>query len=142
MVTLNKVMETAFLIQLLNEGNMDLKVDRDTGDLVFTNGQCPITEDFADSTAQRVYIMLRTFQTEWYLNTDVGVPYLQRILGKKIEKRIVDNILQQKILAENGVVSIYDFESSISDMRVYEVSMRIKVSTGEVITETFSLELQ
>ena len=81
---------------------MDLLVNRqrDTegyGDMVFVNGSTPITEEFVDAVAQRVFIMLRTFESEWYLNDSTGVPYLTRILGYKIEKSTVNRILQQKI---------------------------------------------
>lgn len=124
---------------------MDLLVnrERDTdgyGDMVFVNGSTPITEEFVDAVAQRVFIMLRTFESEWYLNDVTGVPYLTRILGFKVEKSTVDRILQQKILQEPGVADILEFTSSLSGSRVYEASMRIRTTGGNTFTETLALE--
>ena len=124
---------------------MDLLVNRvrDTdgyGDMLFVNGTTPITDEFVDAVAQRVFIMLRTFESEWYLNDVTGVPYLTRILGFKVEKSTVDRILQQKILQEPGVADILEFTSSLSGNRVYEASMKIRTTGGDTFTETLALE--
>lgn len=124
---------------------MDLLVNRvrDTdgyGDMLFVNGTTPITNEFVDAVAQRVFIMLRTFESEWYLNDVTGVPYLTRILGFKVEKSTVDRILQQKILQEPGVADILEFTSSLNGSRVYEASMRIRTTGGDTFTETLALE--
>lgn len=124
---------------------MDLLVNRqrDTdgyGDMVFVNGSTPVTEEFVDAVAQRVFIMLRTFESEWYLNDSTGVPYLTRILGYKIEKSTVDRILQQKILEQSGVADILEFNSALSGKRVYEASMRIRTTGGDTFRETLVLE--
>lgn len=124
---------------------MDLLVNRqrDTegyGDMVFVNGSTPITEEFVDAVAQRVFIMLRTFESEWYLNDSTGVPYLTRILGYKIEKSTVDRILQQKILEQSGVADILEFNSTLNGRRVYEASMRIRTTGGDTFRETLVLE--
>lgn len=124
---------------------MDLLVNRirDTdgyGDMLFVNGTTPITDEFVDAVAQRVFIMLRTFESEWYLNDVTGVPYLTRILGFKVEKSTVDRILQQKILQEPGVADILEFTSSLSGNRVYEASMKIRTTGGDTFIETLALE--
>ena len=124
---------------------MDLLVnrERDTdgyGDMVFINGSTPITEEVVDAVAQRVFIMLRTFESEWYLNDSTGVPYLTRILGYKVEKSTVDRILQQKILEQSGVADILEFNSTLSGKRVYEASMRIRTTGGDTFRETLVLE--
>ena len=124
---------------------MDLLVNRvrDTdgyGDMLFVNGTTPITNKFVDAVAQRVFIMLRTFESEWYLNDVTGVPYLTRILGFKVEKSTVDRILQQKILQEPGVADILEFTSSLDGNRVYEASMKIRTTGGDTFTETLALE--
>ena len=116
---------------------MDLLLDSNPvspsyGDLTFKNG--PLTPDFTtqsrtDVVAQRLWIRLRTFRTEWFLDEGYGVPYWN-ILGKKISKAQVDLIFQREILAEAGVVEITAFESSIKN-RQYSMSFRVRVSTGD-----------
>lgn len=124
---------------------MDLLVNREIGtdgygDLIFVNGTTPVTEEFVDAVAQRVFVMLRTFETEWYLNETTGVPYLTRILGQRVEKSTVDRIIQEKILAQSGVADILEFDSTLSGSRVYEARMRIRTTGGDSFTEVLVLE--
>lgn len=117
---------------------MDLLIQNDPtspsyGDLTFKNG--PLTPDFTtqertEVVAQRLWIRLRTFRQEWFLDEGYGVPYFQSILGKKVSKAQVDLIFQREILAEAGVVEITAFESSIKN-RQYSMSFRVRVSTGD-----------
>lgn len=118
---------------------MDLLLNRKTGDLVFVNGATPTTEDYADVVAQRLYILLRTFQGEWYLNTEYGIPYIQSILGQKVNKNTVDRILQEKILAEVGVAEITMFTSQLSASRQYSCSFRVRSKTGEIISDSIEM---
>lgn len=74
--------------------------------------------------------MLRTFQGEYFLNTQHGIPYWDSILGKKTSKSSVDLIFQQKILAERGVKEITYFKSTLEN-RKYYLSVKVKVSTGD-----------
>jgi hypothetical protein len=123
---------------------MDLLLDNDPtspsyGDLTFKNGS--LTPDFTTQSrtevvAQRLWIRLRTFRTEWFLDEGYGVPYWN-ILGKKISKAQVDLIFQREILAEAGVTEITAFESSIKN-RQYSMSFRVRVSTGDE-TDTITI---
>ena len=115
---------------------MDLLLDLTTGDAVFvngaasgiTNGTTPVVSEAGANVAQRLYIMLRTFMGEWYLNTEHGVPYFQSILGKKNTKQAIDLIFQQKILAEEGVQEILEFSSTLNVDRVYSMSFKVKAN--------------
>ena len=119
---------------------MDLKLElgdrAGRGDMLFENGGCPITRDFTDSVAQRVFMMLRTFLGEWYLNVETGVPYTQRILGHRIDKSTVDRILQERILAEPGVGGILEFRSTLNNKREYDVVLKIRDTSGGTLTVT------
>ena len=123
---------------------MDLLVERDNqqpnfGDMLFVNGVAPVTENFTESVAQRVFITLRTFEGEWYLNTTVGVPYLERILGQKVEKSVVDRILQEKILGVDGVADIVSFTSQFLPKRGYECKFTLRTTEGGTFADTFSV---
>jgi len=103
---------------------MDVKLG-DDGDVLFINGECPVTTTDFDVVAQRLQIRLKTFQGEYDFNTSYGVPYFQRILGKKIRKQEIDNIFQQIIYLEDGVTEILDFNSTFSK-NTYELRFRAK----------------
>lgn len=124
---------------------MDLLLDIEPinpgfGDIVWNNG--PLTKEFTTQpftqvVGQRLFILLRTFQNEWFLSESYGIPYWQEILGFKNRKSRVDLIFQQKILAENGVAEIVAFSSTLKN-REYSASFSVRVSTGEV-TDTITI---
>lgn len=119
---------------------MDLKLDYSTGDVVFVNR--PLTKDgvthsLVEVVQQRLFIRLRTFYSEWFLNTDYGIVYFQRIIGFKNTKSSVDLIFQQNILAETGVKEIVSFNSTLIN-RQYSLNFRVKVVDGST-TDTISI---
>lgn len=111
---------------------MDIKLG-ESHDVLWFNG--PLTKEyttqpFIETVRQRLLIRLKTFLGEWAFNTVYGVPWWQEILGKKVSKSRVDLILQQQILSETGVKEITYFSSSFVN-RVYSMTFRVRVSTGE-----------
>lgn len=107
---------------------MDLLLDGTTGDLVFTNGSCPVTQLQADVVAQRLRITLYTFYGEWFLNETIGVPYIQQIFAKVKRKSTVDLIFQGIISADPGVIEILSFTSEISAQRGYTMTFQVRVA--------------
>lgn len=119
---------------------MDLKIDYSTGDVIFVNGpltKSDVTQPLVETVQQRLFIRLRTFLGEWFLNTAYGVPYFQDVLGKKTTKSAVDLIMQQQILAEVGVKEITYFNSTLIN-RQYSLNFRVKVVDGST-TDTISI---
>ena len=116
---------------------MDLLRDPISGDMVFINGQTPVTRSDFDVVAQRLKIRLLTFQGEYNFNTSYGVPYFQRILGKRIRKQEIDNIFQQQILLEEGIVEITSFQSTLTN-GIYELKFTAK-NNKNLITPTIQI---
>jgi len=108
---------------------MDLLLNPNTGDLVFTNGGSPVTQRTATVVAQRLRITLYTFLGEWFLNTTVGVPYYQQIFGKIRTQSAVDLIFQQIITDDPDVIEILTFSSTLdSANRGYSMTFQVRVS--------------
>jgi hypothetical protein len=90
--------------------------------------------------AQRLKITLQTFLGEWFLNTTVGVPYFEAIFGKVKSKSSIDLLLQEKILADPGVIEMVSFESELDNSkRVYSMDFRVRTSEG--VTDDISITL-
>lgn len=113
---------------------MDLKLDGDSHDLLFVNGECPVTTESREVVAQRLTIRLNSFFGEWFLNTKYGVPWFERILGRKTSKAGVDRILQEQILQERGVLEITSFTSTFKN-REYSMSFRVRTNGNQVTEE-------
>lgn len=108
---------------------MDLLLNPNTGDLVFTNGGSPVTQRTATVVAQRLRITLYTFLGEWFLDRTVGVPYYQQIFGKIRTQSAVDLIFQQIITDDPDVIEILTFSSTLdSANRGYSMTFQVRVS--------------
>lgn len=117
---------------------MDILLN-DVGDVAFDNGAAPlVTSEQRQDVAQRLQIKLRTFLGEWFLNTEIGVPYLQQIFGKGRQRSAIDVIFQTQILEEPDVLEIVEFNSTLdAAQRDYSLSFRVRVASG--ITDTITI---
>ena len=115
---------------------MDLKLDA-SGDLDFEDGDLVLV-DGTDAIAQDCRVRLRFFLGEWFLDTRLGVPWFQKILGQKPRLNAVRDILQRAALTTPGLLSLSDFSLD------YEgATRRLSVSfTGHADSGSFEFETE
>ena len=110
---------------------MDLKLDQGSHDLIFVNGECPVTTGLINSVTQRLIIRLRTFLGEWFIDTSYGVPWLERVLGQKLNRNSIDIVIQENILKDEGVSQVVEFSSRFDESsRVYSCRFKVRVVDG------------
>lgn len=109
---------------------MDLLLDETTNDLVFINGECPVTESITQTLAQLLKVKLLTFMGEWFLDTTYGIPYFQSIFGKNRSPSQINSIIQQKILEEPLVKQITEYTSEQTSDRHYNIIFKVKDISG------------
>ena len=120
---------------------MDLLLDPITHDLVFVNGESPVTQTQAEIVAQRLKITLYTFLGEWFLDRTIGVPYFQQIFGKGRTNSAVDVIFQRFISNDPGVIEIREFQSTLEPQgRGYVMTFSVRVANN-VITEPITISV-
>lgn len=118
----------------------DLFLNPTTGDLDLTTGQAQIVSDAAE-VAQRIRIRLRTFLGDWFLDEDLGIPYLQEIIGQKRRFAVerASALLRAEILDTPGVLEIVlftlDFDAAT---RTLTVTFQATTIFG-TIGDTFSI---
>lgn len=110
---------------------MDIKLNSDH-DILIENDALVLV-DGLDAIAQDLDICLQTFQGEWFLDTRIGLPWFQKILGQKPRLNAIKSIFRDAILRVNGVSSILDliidFENTT---RKLSVSFRAGTVEGEL----------
>jgi len=84
--------------------NTDLLVDYSIGE----DGRLVLTVD-ADTIVDRLRVRLKTWLGDWYLDTERGIGYKNRILGKSIGGSEISAIIRREILLESGVQRINSF---------------------------------
>ena len=119
---------------------MDLLVNEDTNDMVFINGACPTTTDKRSVVSQRLKISLQTFSGEWFMDTDVGIPYFQRVFGKHRSSADVDRIFQEAILLDPDVLELLTFYSEFDGARRgYALTFKVRTVDGSTARISISV---
>lgn len=120
-------------------GPRDLLLDEDN-DIV-------VTTDLALSTgltgvAQACRVAVQMFQEEWFLDLDVGIPYLQRILGRRASVAVVAarSAYQRELASISGVLSIPVLDVSF-DGTSRTISATFQVNTAAGVTPPDSIAL-
>lgn len=109
---------------------MDILLDEETGDVVFINGVTTVTNGLKESLRQGLTIALKTFRGEWFLDTDIGVPYFTNVFKKVADKSVLDIIFQEEILKDPRVSQITYFQSTLTSDRVYSFTFRVQDTSG------------
>ena len=89
-------------LSLKREGSApaDLHLDA-TGNLVFVYD--------AEAVGQHVEQRLMAHEGEWFLDNQVGVPWVRDILGGPYDPVLAESVLKAEILDTDGVVEITSF---------------------------------
>jgi len=117
---------------------MDLKLEDSGasiyyGDLAIDEGDLVSVTDM-EATRQRLWITLRTFLGEWYLDITEGVPYYENVLVKNPNPADLDAVFKDAILSDPKVESLESFTLTIdSQNRQLTLSFRALCEDGEVI---------
>ncbi len=69
-----------------------------------------------DRVAQQIKIRLMFFLGEWFLNTQLGVPYYRDILVKNPDRAIVEGLLRDQIITTPNVQSCEAFNLSYDSL--------------------------
>lgn len=102
-----------------------------------TNKHWTLLSTYQELVRQRLEITFRTFQTEWFLDTSFGMPYLASfdgtatILGKGLSKDDIDALFVSKIRKDPDVLKLEAFSSTYNQYtRNYDVRMEVKTIDG------------
>lgn len=76
-------------------------IEISNGDIVLVSGVAAIAQDCD--------VRLKTFLGEWFLDTRIGVPYFEKILGAKPRLVALKGIFRDAIMSTPGIESITDF---------------------------------
>ena len=88
---------------LLATDPVDLLLNPATGDLWLDASGSPQFSRGLTAVAQGIWIALRMFRGEWFLNLDAGFPWYQDILGHRYNQAQMLDDFRTAILAVPGV---------------------------------------
>ena len=102
------------------------------GDLDISKGRLQIVSDGLE-IAQKVGIRLQFFRGEWSLDTSVGIPYFQSLLGPKNPSlSTVRTLLLEAVTSCPGVASVANFTLALdTPTRTLSVSFQATTDTSK-----------
>lgn len=86
----------------------DLKLEQE-GDLMISEFDLKLTTN-SEIVEQRIRQALLTFRGEWFLNTELGLPYYENILAEKNSLQAIKAIFVDAIGKVEGVKELTKFE--------------------------------
>lgn len=102
-----------------------------SGDFVFGQSLQNFYINVPAAPAQAAQTRLQLWQGEWFLDSDVGTPYPEGVLGKHSQAE-ADLVVQDQVLNTEGVTDIATFSSQLDPVtRLYSVTMTIDTVYGE-----------
>ena len=84
----------------------------------------------AEAVGQHASQRLQAFEGEWFLDTTAGVPWLERILGRKVDLPLAESVMKAEIMDTDGVTGIEAF-----DLRFDHKPRRLNLVRATVATE-------
>lgn len=106
----------------------DLAIDPLTGDLATGGGDLHHVDGLA-AIRQRVWIRLRLFLGEWFLNNQIGADYYGHVLVKNPDLTAVEALLKETILGTEGVTRITRY-GQVWDEAVRRLSVNFTAETA------------
>ena len=84
------------------------------------------------ATMQDLFIRLRTFYGEWFLDPSVGLPYFRYVLVANPDIRLIESIFRRVILGTPGIASLASFSMTFDRTKriIYPVFAG-KLTTGK-----------
>lgn len=108
-----------------------------TEDINITDNKIVVMKEILPSLRQRLTIRLKTFNDEWVLNKNAGLPYFQQIYKKGISKDVVDSLFRSFILKTPDVERLISFSSILDGRnRTYTLNFSVATSSGETLAIT------
>ena len=86
--------------------------------------------------ANKIRIALKTFNKEWFLNINTGLPYYEDILIKNPNLDFISDLYQSEILAIPEVATLDEFILTLSATRQLEIYFIAILTDGTTVEIT------
>lgn len=102
------------------------------GDVSFKNGNMSLEVE-KDAVILQMKQRLKFFFTEWFLDKNLGIPYIQRVFVKNPEPELLDSLFKDVILSVDKVTRITQWDLLV-DTATREMRLDFKADTtfGEI----------
>lgn len=119
----------------------DLQLNSD-GDVDINNARGWLTADLGSTARQSLQIALKTFYGEWKLDSTIGVPYIQSILGQKTNLAHASNLIRSSVYGEKLIQSVSEFKTFLDNRtRTLTVTFKAKAVDGTQFNDKLQITI-
>lgn len=121
------------------DGFRDWALDPDDGDLMIGDDGDAVFNTGADGIASDLQDCFKTWLGEWYLDTSLGFPWLQDVLGQRYDAALIRRDVTQLALSRPGVASVQGYVSTYDNVeRVITIAFQVVCDFGALIDATLT----
>lgn len=113
---------------------IDFAIDSNGNFLRESNG-IRMTKTRIEYVAQKLQIKFRFFLGEWYLNTDLGIPYLTKMLEKGVDIAFIEAVFKSSIYEVPEIQELKTFSVTVEP-----ASRKLKVNFSAKLVNTDDTE--
>ena len=112
----------------------------DAHDLDIVNNNFVVVDGIT-ALRDRLATNLKTFQSEWYLDPSLGIPYFEQVFSKAVNVGVLYTIFSGVIRRTEGVAAVngLQFEQD-NPNRVLTMTFSVTADDGTILEESISLE--
>lgn len=94
------------------------------GDIDITAGRVTIVRS-GDAVKQRWLVYIRTFLGEWFLDQNIGVPFVQRIFKKQVSRTEIKEVFAAASLEVPGILQVPSVVIDSLDVATRELEVTV-----------------
>lgn len=112
----------------------DFKLVNNENNLETRNFGLDLTQNDMEYTLQKIRIVLGFIFGEWYLNTNIGIPYLEVIFIKNPDIDLIEDLFKAEILGISTVSEIVSFVLEADEQRQLLFAFTVRLTNDELLT--------
>ena len=110
-------------------------------DLAIARGDIALCATEADCIAQAIIIRIKTLAGEWFLDSNVGIPYLTEVFGQKRTESFMRQLIVAKIESMPGIKQVREFKTNIEHERKLNIIFSVELTDKNSISINESVGL-
>jgi hypothetical protein len=121
----------------------DFAVDPHSNKFIWRKNGLRFTESYLEYMAQKVRCAISLFLGEWYLNKNIGIPYISTSINKIDHRPVLETALITTISNVKGIKSLLSFEPVFNEStRTLRVNFTAKCENEETLEYSDELSVQ
>jgi len=114
---------------------------QNSNSFIAENNRWRFTRTRLEYVSQKIKHTISVFHGEWFLNRDIGIPYIATDgIEKNMHRRMIETALQVRIGEVEGVLKILSFTSTMDRARrILTVRFTVQIDSGENYSDTVEI---